>query len=431
MTSPNGIPVTVEGRYLLLTAIPAYVDGTDGSVWLERRWHRDLTEHTSYIRDLTVCAPRQPRECRHREDLVRIVPQPPHRLSFRFLPAQTSYGRAALSLPRTIKTIWSAITASDIVHSSVIGWPFPLGWIANPIAVARGRRLIIVIESAWRMRDLERRRPLQRLLDLDMPREIMARWSCRHADLALFTHKGYRDALCSAAPQAFVAPAVWINESDIVNEKDARARWAELRKRPVSLLFVGRLTAAKGLDILLQAINNIDLRGHAVQIRVLGEGDTTSVRSVARTLKAAKLDVLDPVPYGPALFQLLAHHHAVIVPSLSDEQPRIVFDAFAQAVPVIASDTAGLHAHVHQDETGWLFPPGDSNALADTIVRAMSAPEKLESMGLQAREAATGFTHRGMHQNRARLISEHCQPRAAHSPLREATPTRNRPRGHP
>ena len=46
--------------------------------------------------------------------------------------------------------------------------------------------------------------------------------------------------------------------------------------------------------------------------------------------------------YGEPFFAMLRGHDLMAVPSLSDEQPRVIFDGFAQALPVIASDTPGI-----------------------------------------------------------------------------------------
>jgi glycosyltransferase involved in cell wall biosynthesis len=51
---------------------------------------------------------------------------------------------------------------------------------------------------------------------------------------------------------------------------------------------------------------------------------------------------LGEVRYGPDFFRLVRRFDAVLVPSVSDEQPRIIFDAFSQAVPVIGSDAGNI-----------------------------------------------------------------------------------------
>ena len=85
-----------------------------------------------------------------------------------------------------------------------------------------------------------------------------------------------------------------------------------------------------------------------------------------------RVGILGTVAYGAPLLALLRTYDAVIVPSISDEQPRIVFDAYSQAVPILASNTPGLRSCVRDGETGLLTKPNDARALAETLRQGAS-----------------------------------------------------------
>jgi glycosyltransferase involved in cell wall biosynthesis len=118
-----------------------------------------------------------------------------------------------------------------------------------------------------------------------------------------------------------------------------------------------------------------------------------------------QLEVLEPVPYGEPFFALLRRFDAVLVPSLADEQPRIVYDAYSQALPVLASATPGLQTCVTDGVNGRLFAPADAQALADTIAWAADEPAELQRLGLAALATARATTHQGMHRRRHALIA--------------------------
>jgi glycosyltransferase involved in cell wall biosynthesis len=391
----------LERPYLLVSFLPYYED-RDGAVWLEQAWHHDVVEHLAYLKSFTLCAPRLPK--RDQPGLVRVDAPPGVRFRVAPLPPQTSAARALRALPRTAAAVWRAVGEAEVVHSSVIGWPFPLGWVANPIAVLRRRRLVVVVESSWRSDAGSWKAKL-----LDGVSTAMARWSCNHADVVLFTQPAYREALLTRPRgAAYVTPAVWVNEADILETKAAQESWARKLAGPVRLLFAGRLVTAKGIDVLLAALRALDSRGVAATIDVIGGGERREACvAAARELRSVRLELLDPVPYGDPFFQVVQRYHAVLVPSLSDEQPRIVFDASARAVPVIASDTDGLRPHVDAETTGWLVPRGDVYALAQAIERALASAPDLRDLGMAALEANRRFTHRGMHRVRAAILREH------------------------
>jgi glycosyltransferase involved in cell wall biosynthesis len=396
--------------YLLVISIPIYRDES-GTLWLERAWRQDLIQHLSYISDLRLCAPVLPKE--GQPDLVRIDLPPGVRMRVLPLPAQLSRLGALRALPRTVSVLWRAIGDAEIVHSGVIGWPYPLGWIANPLTVLRRRSLLIVVESSW-LRGGPGRKD-RRLAFWDTVSHWMARWSCKHADLAFFTQPTYRDTLHSGdRDRAYVTPAVWINDADILDEATARSIWNRKLSEPVRLLLAGRLTAGKGIDVLLAALRLLDGRGVRARVDIIGAGDRRPACILAaKELGTVQLSVLDPVPYGRQFFELLQQYHAMLIPNLTDEQPRILFDAGARAVPAIASDTPGLRPYVDQDITGWLTPSGDPKALALMIERAMGDASKLRTMGLEALSATRGLSHLEMHRTRSQILAKHFPSPAA------------------
>jgi glycosyltransferase involved in cell wall biosynthesis len=300
--------------------------------------------------------------------------------------------------------LWRAIGQAEIVHSSVIGWPYPLGWIANPFALIRRKALIIVVESSWRG---ESRKLGRRIWD--QLKESSGRWSCRHAAVAFFTHPTYRDALYRGSPgRGYVTPAVWINHADVLSESEAEHSWDRKSILPVRMLFAGRLVAAKGVTVLLQALRILDQRGIRAKVDIIGEGELrrSCVESVGG-FSSVKLSVLDTVPYGAPFFELVRSYHALLIPSISDEQPRVVFDANAQAVPVIASNTPGIRPHVEDGRTGWLIEQGMPELLAEAIERAIAEPDKLRSMGRNSLAATLGHTHTAMHCKRSHILRKH------------------------
>ena len=253
-TLQNNVPAVIDRPYLLVTFIPCFLDDND-VIWLEQGWRHDLIEHFQYLKHFTLCAPKARKGAQ--PNLVPI--EVPEGVRFRYLelPDQTSALNALLGLPRTAFVLWRAIGRTEIVHSSVIGWPYPLGWIANPFAVIRRKALVIVVESSWRSEPFRNISLIRRLWDAT--KDLAARWSCNHADVALFTQSFYRDSLHSGATgNAYVTPAVWINEADILDEADAQRHWDRKLAEPVRMLFAARLVAGKGVEILLEALRILD-----------------------------------------------------------------------------------------------------------------------------------------------------------------------------
>ena len=390
-------------RYLLSAVVPFFRDGS-GDVWLDPLWKHDLLAHLDYLDHLTVLAPEAPYQ--GQPELEKLPEAVKDRLRFHPLPFANSGRAAVLQMPRAIWSAWKAVRCADIVHTGVAGWPIPQGIYVNPIAALLRKPMVVVVESAfWRVADTAHASRKARLRE--KLTEAFARWSIRKCKLGVFTHRKYRDELgASSKARLVVHPASWINEADILGTDAARGLWADKPDMP-RFLVAARLVRDKGIPVLLDALRHLELRGEAVDLTIMGEGDLLQeCQQAAAAFGHVRLTVKAPLPYGAPFFEEISRYHAIVVPSVSDEQPRILFDAFARAVPAIASDTDGHRDLVHQNATGALFDAADPAALGDKLLYYRERPDELQAMGLTALDRAAEHTHRAMHLKRAEVLAE-------------------------
>jgi glycosyltransferase involved in cell wall biosynthesis len=141
-------------------------------------------------------------------------------------------------------------------------------------------------------------------------------------------------------------------------------------------IFVGRLSAEKGLDVLGDAIRLLGCGG----ISVAGSGP---LEELARSAFGDRFLGHQP----PEQVRALLHGARYLVaPSVSYETFGLaLIEAFACGTPVIASRHGAFAELVKDGETGLLFTPGDARALADRIAWADSHPDEMLAMGRAAR----------------------------------------------
>ncbi len=401
---------SIPQPYLLIAGTcPSYL-AADARRHLQELWAKDLALHPEYLDDLTVAAPcvvgpvpadSVPVAADPRLARIRYVDLPP--------PA-TSFFKALLSLPRLVVDLWRAVGAARIVHAGIVGWPLPIGWIGIVLGRLRGRFVVVVVESApWRVAPGSRPSMRQRLRSRVY--ESINRWMVGAADLSVFTQEDYRRSLLRHKTQrGHVIHASWIDEGHLLSPDQAQADWQRRCEpnQPLRCLFAGRLTDEKGLRTLLDAARLLASEPGAmgIDIDIAGDGPLRAEceAAIAAWPGAARPRLIGMTRYGPEFFSLVRQHDVVLVPSLSDEQPRIVYDAYAQAVPVFASDTGGLRSCVQAGVTGCIDPPGEPQKLAQRLAWALNHRRELASMGLAALETARGLTHRTMHRRRWVLL---------------------------
>jgi len=142
------------------------------------------------------------------------------------------------------------------------------------------------------------------------------------------------------------------------------------------LLFVGRLSAEKGVATLAEAMRRLP----DAALRVVGDGPEAGlldgVQGVIR---------LGGQP-GNAVRQEMSRALALVVPSIWYENfPRTIVEAFASGLPVIASRIGALADIVTDGKTGLLFNSADPVDLADKMAWALVHPREMAEMGRNAR----------------------------------------------
>lgn len=152
-------------------------------------------------------------------------------------------------------------------------------------------------------------------------------------------------------------------------------RPAEREGEREGLLFVGRLTAEKGVETLIEAAGLAGCR-----VTVMGTGPLAAQ-------VAASPDLDDRGQVTPAQVRAaMRGARALIVPSLWYEGlPMVVVEAFAMGLPVIASRIGSLAEIVADEVTGLHAAPGDAADLARAMTRILTDPAASERMSRAAR----------------------------------------------
>lgn len=157
----------------------------------------------------------------------------------------------------------------------------------------------------------------------------------------------------------------------------------------VRLLFFGFIRPYKGLDVALDALALLRDRGVRHRLTVVGEPwDTTYswADQVAERGLEDQVDLRLGYAADDEVSDLLAKHHAALLPYRSATQSGIAPIALAAGRPVIATTVGGLTDVIRDGENGTLAAPDDPVSLADAIQRCaadlpgMSAAASRERM---------------------------------------------------
>lgn len=154
------------------------------------------------------------------------------------------------------------------------------------------------------------------------------------------------------------------------------------------LVCVGRLCEQKGQLLLVQALALLKQRGVVCELVLAGDGEMRPQveAEMARHGLQAQVRITGWIASGQVRDELL-NARALVLPSFAEGLPVVIMEAMALRRPVLSTYVAGIPELVQPGRTGWLFPAGDVDALADAMAECLAAPaEQLDAMGAAGRE---------------------------------------------
>ena len=147
------------------------------------------------------------------------------------------------------------------------------------------------------------------------------------------------------------------------------------------IIFVGRLTAEKQVEVILKAMTKLD-PALGTTFDIVGGGDQ---RKQLENL-TAQLGLADRVTFhgrtsDEELRALLSRASLFVIASIAELQSIATMEAMASALPIVAADAVALPHLVHDGENGYLFEPGNADELAARLTDVLTAePGEYERM---------------------------------------------------
>lgn len=141
------------------------------------------------------------------------------------------------------------------------------------------------------------------------------------------------------------------------------------------IVFVGRLTAEKQVEVILQAMTKLN-PALDVTFDIVGGGDQ---RKQLENL-TGQLGLTDRVTFhgrttDEELRALLSRASVFTIASIAELQSIATMEAMASALPIVAADAVALPHLVHDGENGYLFEPGNADALAARLTDVLTADQ--------------------------------------------------------
>ena len=158
-----------------------------------------------------------------------------------------------------------------------------------------------------------------------------------------------------------------------------------INQGPVSILFLGVITKAKGIfDLLEVLVSNKELLEKKLKLVIGGSGQVEELKAIIGKNNIGEMVQFVGWVTGEEKQQLLTAADIYILPSYYEGVPISILEAMRYGKPVISTCVGGIPEIVEPGVNGLLVNPGDSAALLNALLFYINDRENIHKHGAQS-----------------------------------------------
>ncbi len=161
------------------------------------------------------------------------------------------------------------------------------------------------------------------------------------------------------------------------------------------LLYLGRLNAKKGLDVLVAAMKELHAVRPEVRLAIVGAGDPPEfgdeVQNWVREAGLGEVVVMPGLQMGEEKLAVLADTDIFVLPSHQENFSFAMFEAMASKIPVVVSDTLNFAPEVERFHAGRVVPR-TADAFASAVRNLVDEPMLCQRMGEGGAQLAARYS---------------------------------------
>ncbi len=192
--------------------------------------------------------------------------------------------------------------------------------------------------------------------------------------------------------------ATSVVSSTITKEDLALEPLRPLSNKPLTIIYVGYLRYAKGIDTLIEVIRRLEEKHFNYQFHIVGDGDMYS--TLQQLIDDLKVDdhiyLYGHIDNRDKLLSLLRASDLFFFPSLSEGSPRVVIEAMSQGCPVLSTPVGSLPGCFEENKEILFFSFKDAEIATSKILEVGENLEMLTQLRDCAyRKVSERFTMEG------------------------------------
>lgn len=155
----------------------------------------------------------------------------------------------------------------------------------------------------------------------------------------------------------------------------------ELNNDKVNLIYVGRVSVEKSLDVVIKAINKIN--NHNFKLTIIGSGpDSDKLKNLTKKLNLEKkINFIGQIPHDTLINSgLLKSADIFVTASKTENQPVSIMEAMAAGLPTVSVKALGIPELVKHKQNGFLAEPDNTQEIGSYLEKLISDQQLREKM---------------------------------------------------
>jgi glycosyltransferase involved in cell wall biosynthesis len=400
--------MTSDTRYMIICHIPFAITD-EGRFAVDKLWGWDLDEHLKHYKNLHVYAPVEKYDPK-----IHDFTFTENTISFHVIPYPRKMREFFLDICGIAAIFFHDFKKEDIIHYTGTGSYF-LAPVANAVCLVKGcRHRILVIDS-----DVTGDLQLQiqkghsiagRIVDMlkYVYYYLAIRFCIKNSNLIFVVGDRLYEKY-SGINHIIKIYASWIRENDIIQNKDIDEKIADYNKRKdIRICYASSLTYKKNPACAVETAHMLKEMGLDFVLEIYGKGpEKEALDQLVEKYSLGKLvNFKGYIPYGEAFYKNLRSYDALMIPNMSGEQPRVLFDGLANGLVVICSNIKSINGVIVNMENGILCDPHNYGCYASHIKQMINERYRAEGLMNNGLETVKQYTLRSMHDHRTDIIND-------------------------
>jgi glycosyltransferase involved in cell wall biosynthesis len=160
----------------------------------------------------------------------------------------------------------------------------------------------------------------------------------------------------------------------------------------INLLSIGKIVPRKAHLLLLKAVKILHNENYPITLSIFGEPSNKDYLSkMQQFISANAMQTYVFIGFEADYEKILAQyskHHLFVLPSSDEPAAYSPVEAMAHGLPVICSTENGTKCYIKEGVNGFIFEDGNLENLVEKIEKAISKPEYLKKLAVEAKKSA-------------------------------------------